>query len=269
MKLTIRLLSILLSLFAYGCGEAPSIDLQSADYTGSQIDPSCASSRDDKLLDVAASPEQLGYALRAPQNFKLSVRHPLLVVFPAAGQNSLQSERFTRFTEPATARGLVVLYPAHRRLSLRQIDRLQALVEDVASQWCIDHERIFFTGHSDGGTVTHVLAQRNELTFKPAKIAPSAAGIREPDLNELGCNAQLSVMLMHGENDELFPGYGESALNWWRTCNDCKAQPVVRQNGCEVNASCARGSTVIYCESSGGHSRWPRSRRQIIDFFLE
>lgn len=267
MKRPLSFLVILSLGFSSGCDNAP-VNLQAAVYSNAKSDSSCEALRTDNLVDVPMSPRALGFSLRAPANFDSLRRHPLLVVFPAAGQTSRQSEAFTRFTEPATARGLIVLYPAHRSLSLPQVDRLADLVQTVATDWCVDTGRIFFTGHSDGGTVTQVLAQREEAAIRPTKIAPSAAGIRQADLDELGCLTQMPVMLMHNADDKLFPGFGLSARDWWLACNACDSEARVDEAGCESYPRCAGGTAVSYCESSGGHRTWPQTRKQILDFLL-
>ena len=46
-----------------------------------------------------------------------TIAHPLLVVYAAAGNNRYETEGLTGLTE-ATARGLIVAYPDHLRLSL-------------------------------------------------------------------------------------------------------------------------------------------------------
>ena len=156
----------------------------------------------------------------------------------------------------------------------------------MSQSWCIDQKQVFFTGHSDGGTVAHVLAQRatqsgedtqplqkdatidNGELIRPAKIAPSAAGVTEENLTAIGCRHQIPIMVMHGAADALFPAYGQSARNWWLTCNECKQNATPTINGCKHYKQCAERTEVIYCESAGGHRQWEQSREQILDFFL-
>ena len=267
MKQRHRFHPLLLLVLLSACDSAP-VDLRHTIYDPSGPDPGCANLRRENSVEVTSSAQVLGYSLRAPANFDPLRRHPLLVVFPAAGQTSRQSEAFTRFTGPATARGLIVLYPAHRHLSLPQVKRLGSLVEDVATNWCVDSSRIFFTGHSDGGTVAQVLTQKQTMAIAPAKIAPSAAGVRAKDLEELGCHTRIPVMLMHNEDDELFPAFGRSARDWWLSCNACQRGNPEIGSGCEIYRSCAMNTSLRFCESSGGHRKWVQSREQILDFLL-
>ena len=208
--------------------------------------------------------------MRAPQNFNPLVRHPLLVVFPPAGHNSRRSEAFGNFTELATERGFIVLYPEHRRLNLRQMRRLGELVKRVAGEWCIDKTRIFFTGHSDGGTAAHVSAQQPDLGApRPAKIAPSAAGVRAGDMTQLGCHHRLPVMIMHNRNDELFPDFGAGMRDWWLECNQCADTFDEGDDGCKTYHDCRQSNIVQFCELPGGHRQWNQDRSAILDFLLD
>ena len=267
MKQRLRFHTSLLLVLLSACDSAP-VDLRHTVYGQSEPDRGCMNLRSENSLEVPPSPQAPGYSLRAPANFDPLRRHPLLVVFPAAGQTSRQSEAFTQFTAPATARGLIVLYPAHRQLSLPQLDRLAGLVADVATNWCVDSSRIFFTGHSDGGTVAQVLTQKQTSAVAPAKIAPSAAGVRAEDLDALGCHTRIPVMLMHNEDDELFPAFGRSARDWWLACNACEQDKPKVESGCETYRSCTMNASLRYCESSGGHRKWSQAREQILDFLL-
>ena len=267
-----------------GCAEKPP-SLANADYTDQIPDTSCRELNRENSYQRSKAPGTLDFILRAPQNFDPLVRHPLVVVFPPAGHNSQRSELFSDFTTAATSRGFIVLYLGHQGLNQNQIERLGTLVSEVSNAWCVDKQRVFFTGHSDGGTVAHVLAQhdwrqhsesqqpknesqnQHETVIRPAKIAPSAAGIRADDLNTMGCRYQTPVMIMHGAADKLFPGFGQSAKNWWLECNQCKDIVTQVNNECEIYSDCANNNEVIYCESAGGHRRWDQSREDIIGFF--
>lgn len=269
MNIILRCCQIFSLALLAACGKA-TVELEPANYAEiNKATNRCRNSRVENLLDVPTSVDTPGYALRAPANFDPHRRHPLLVVFPAAGHTSRQSEAFTKFTKPATARGFIIIYPAHRTLSLPQIDRFAALVDSIAQQWCVDSSRIYFTGHSDGGTVSHVLSQRTQTNIKPSRLAPSAAGIRAADLDGLGCKQQASIMLMHNKDDELFPAFGRSARDWWLRCNGCDEHSSHRDPiGCETYRNCAGASEVKYCEASGGHREWPQAREHILDFLI-
>jgi polyhydroxybutyrate depolymerase len=219
--------------------------------------------------DSEWSPAGIRYSVRTPANYDGAVAHPLLLVYPGAGQSRLAIERFTGLTKAATAAGLVVAYTDHRRLSLKTLDELAMIPTHIATKWCVDTQRIFLTGHSDGGTAASAIAFREANAPRPRAIAPSAAGLRATDLNAYSCPPALSVMVLHNSNDELFPGFGVQAAQWWATCNGCDlTKPDRGFDGCIEYSRCSKHVEVRYCEHAGGHRLWPDANDRIIDFFL-
>jgi len=146
--------------------------------------------------------------------------------------------------------------------ALREAAEVPAL---VAADWCVDEARVYFTGHSDGGTTATILAL-NELGLQPAAIAPSAAGVSESNLATVDCRSTpLPVMVMHAEDDTLFPGFGAQAADWWAACNGCGPAGAARPDGCRPYDSC--GAATLYCEGTGGHGAWPPLDDAVLTFF--
>ena len=150
-------------------------------------------------------------------------------------------------------------------------ETIEALAEIpglIEQKWCIDKKKIFFTGHSDGGTAAMGIAFMNGTKHIPAAIAPSAAGIRGEDLQAYHCPNPIPVMVMHSSRDTLFPGYGNETIRWWATCNGCgTASSVKDSDGCITYAGCTRNVTTRYCEGTGRHPEWPGNNKAIIEFF--
>jgi polyhydroxybutyrate depolymerase len=74
--------------------------------------------------DREASAEGLLYHVRTPSNYDATIAHPLLMVYAAAGQSGLASERMTGLTPTATAAGFVVAYADHRPLGIPAVEQL-------------------------------------------------------------------------------------------------------------------------------------------------
>ncbi len=211
----------------------------------------------------------ISYAVKTPANYDPTRAHPLIVVYAPRFVSRTLSERFVGLTRDATASGFLVAYADSRTLSLAVIDDLGTLPERIALRWCVDERRIFFTGHSDGGTVSTALAVLGKARRPPAAIAPSAAGFRREDLEAYACPRPLSVMVLHNRHDGLFPAYGAGAASWWARCNGCEVErPQKRADGCVSYPDCASGVTTLYCESEGSHLDWPTRNRALLDFFL-
>lgn len=220
------------------------------------------------VSDGEASAEGLRYHVRTPSNYNATIAHPVLMVYAAAGQSGLATERMTGLTPTATASGFVIVYADHRPLGISAVEQLGTIPGSVAKKWCIDEQRVFVTGHSDGGTASLALAVLDKTKKVPAAIAPSAAGWTGKDLEAYQCPAPIPVMVMHGVNDSLFPGWGAQTSAWWAACNGCDAAKSKKiEGGCVAYQGCAAGGATLYCEGAGSHRDWPNLNRVMIEFF--
>ena len=214
------------------------------------------------------TPTGIRYMVKTPVNYNSSIAHPLLMVYAPARTNRYESEDFVHLTQEATAAGFIVAYADHRAMSPDTIEKLAEIPGLIEKKWCVDHKRIFLTGHSDGGTTAMAIAFINGTKHIPAAIAPSAMGIRGEDLKQYHCPQPLPVMLMHSSQDTLFPGYGKEAIQWWAACNGCEATlPVQDADGCVTYKGCKDKVATRYCEGTGSHTTWPGSNKAIIEFF--
>jgi polyhydroxybutyrate depolymerase len=206
--------------------------------------------------------------VKTPRNYNATIAHPLLMVYAPGGRNRYESEEYMYLTQEATAAGFIVAYSDHRTMTPKTIEELAEIPGLIGKKWCIDHKRIFLTGHSDGGTTAMAIAFINGTKHIPAAIAPSAMGIRGVDLKEYQCPNPLPIMVMHSSHDTLFPGYGKEAIQWWAACNGCDtASPVKDADGCVTYRGCKNKVATRYCEGTGTHSEWPGNNKAIIDFF--
>jgi len=210
----------------------------------------------------------ISYNLRTPTNYKNSVAHPLIVVFAPAGTSARKSERLTHLTKEATEAGFIIAYANKKRLSLGALKQFSSLTGDIQKKWCINPDRIYYTGHSDGGTISSALVFLPDLKARPTAIAPSAAGVDKKSLEQYACPKPLPVMVFHNTDDSHFEGYGKQAADWWANCNQCSNElnaPDI--NGCRSYSNCPTGAKTYFCENPGSHSDWPNKNDVLIKFF--
>lgn len=259
-----------LAFAVVGCSEEP-IELGATVYNGHAQGKACeAGSRtgDTGLINDQSTDDGIQYNVRTPSNYISKVAHPLLVVYSPARRSRSSTERFTRLTKEATTAGFVVAYVDHQPMSKTAILKLSVIPDLIAKNWCIDKNRIYLTGHSDGGSMAMGLAFFPEIGPVASAIAPSGVGIKGSDLTRYPCPDPMPVMVMHSAEDSHFPGYGVEAVAWWAACNRCDSetsQPMA--NGCVVYPNCAENVKTWYCEGKGSHAAWPESNRIILDFF--
>ncbi len=216
------------------------------------------------------SAQNIAFSVTTPSNYRSDFAHPLLVVWAPSGYNERSSERFTGLTQQATEQGYVVVHPRSIPLGIKALKALGMIPAQVVDDYCIDPSLIFFTGHSDGGTISNALAVMPELTLQPKALAPSAMGMRGQDMQAYGCPQPTSVMLMHNKEDQHFPGFGHEVINWWANCNRCTGEVTSSDHqGCIQYAGCTDGVITLFCEAKGGHTYWPGPEHQPLRFFTK
>ncbi|MFN0317142.1 MAG: poly(3-hydroxybutyrate) depolymerase [Burkholderiales bacterium] len=257
-----------------GCGESQSEriarrekELAAAPYAQSGDKP-CQAGTGAAGYSELRTAKGIRFTVVAPSNYDSTRRHPLLVVYAPASSGRLETERVTSFTQPATHAGFIAAYADHPSMSVESTKELGTIASLVTVKWCVDESRVFYSGHSDGGTVSHALAVLPGVRGRAAGIAPSAAGMTAQDLAAYGCPALMAVMVMHSKRDKLFPGWGEQTAKWWAQCNRCDAGRTISQpNGCVAFQGCDPRGPTLYCEGDGTHSKWPGRAQAIMDFF--
>ena len=271
---------IFLSAFLLSGCALPESELSNASYPEGAT-PACApdakagtAGKTDELLTERG----IRYFVRTPLNYDNRIAHPLMMVFSPGDRSGLGTEWFTGLTTEGTRQGFVVVYADNRPRRLPALNRplakewileLGTIPALVATQWCIDLDRVFLTGHSNGGTISTALALLEESSLRPAAIAPSAAGFRGEDLTPFACPAPLPVLVMHSRNDKVFPGYGAETVQWWKQCNQCSDKVQALGAGCNSFPECKNNASTVYCEGERRHTVWPERNNRIISFFTD
>ena len=150
-----------------------------------------------------------GFSLYVPEYYDPDHAHPLIVALH--GGSGHGRDFLTTWLVNARTHGAILLCPTarERTWSLMGTDvdtpNIENLVRHLRDQYNIDPERLLLTGMSDGGTFCYVSGLREDSPF--THLAPSSASFH-PLLLEgttpkrLG---SLSVYLMHGVLDWMFP----------------------------------------------------------------
>lgn len=239
--------------------------------SGSAVTPQCEG-RPGRVANhlPQATVTGIRFTVTTPSNYQASRRHPLLVVWAPSGINEKLSEKFTGLTHEATTQGFVVAHAQSVPLGLKVLLELSAIPAQVMATWCIDGGKVFYTGHSDGGTVSNALAIMPGRAANPTAIAPSAMGMQGADMAPYQCPPPIPVMLMHNQGDGHFPDYGVGVAQWWAKCNQCSDKTQASgYPGCVEYRGCAAGGQTLLCRADGNHAYWPGHEHRVIGFFAE
>ncbi len=267
------LLLLLAVLFALSACSRARPELGTADYASLHLSKSCsAADRPGPAggVDRLITRHDIPFSVRTPVNYNGTLAHPLLVVFAPGGYHRFASEDFYGLTREATAAGFIIAYPDHLKLSMRAFEELGQVPALVTARWCVDSNRVYFLGHSDGGTTAAAVTFLGASEPRPRAVAISAAGIRRQDLEQYACPAPMSVLVVHSRTDELFalPAYGKDPAGWWAACNGCQSVPgAVDGEGCVEYGGCALAVRTRYCEGHTPHRQWSVPTAALLAFF--
>ena len=127
------------------------------------------------------------------------------------------------------------------------------LYQELEANICFDKRKVFATGISSGGGITHTLGCMRGNILRA--IAPVAGSL----LDHENCIGQVAVIQIQGANDDIVPiGTTTPGRDYWIAVNSCDkgesgegVDPV-----CVAYEKCDAKFPVQYCEHEGGHI-WP------------
>jgi polyhydroxybutyrate depolymerase len=195
-------------------------------------------------------------------------RVPLVLALHGAGGNGRFMERYSGLTAAAHPRGVAVAYPdaegkfwqlapsgeqAHDDIAF-----IRALVDQLEATTCVDPQRVYATGVSNGGGLTARLGC--ELSDRIAAIAPVAGTYAK--LPACHPDRPVSVLEIHGTADAAVP-YSQVApfLAQWSALDGCRPRAARRRLALRtllaVRSGCRDGTSVQHVELMGAPHAWP------------
>jgi polyhydroxybutyrate depolymerase len=220
------------------------------------------------------------YSLFVPTTVDPSTPAPLVVNFHGLyGTPELQMET-SQFDVVAEPRGMLVAYPAGIGSSFNagaccgtaqsegvdDVAFARALVEQISTEQCVDPQRVYATGMSNGGHMAHTLGCEAADVF--AAVA-SVTGVLGLDPASCTPSRPISVLDFHGTGDLIVPydggGPGYPAvpemMAGWAARNGCtgasESTLVMGAVSCETWPDCEGGVEVTLCTIDGGGHCWP------------
>jgi len=204
-----------------------------------------------------------------PDDYDGSEVRPLVLNFHGLATTAQQQKTYTGMAGAANARGWIAVHPDGTNRSWDWLPESQdvrfvdALLDELSAQLCVDERRVYLTGLSNGGYFSYQFAcdRGDRITA----IAPVAGAQTSPV-----CNPGVKVPLLHihGTDDDtvpydgnlISPGARESVTRWAERVNDCHTDPeetaVIGDVRCET-WSCSPIDSASLCTVEGGGHTWP------------
>jgi len=238
---------------------------------------------------VTVDGTQREYLLSIPDGYDPSEPAPLLFDFHGLGSNMQQQALYSDLDSQGGALGYVVVTPngqggVLRRWSLRSpasanpdVTFVQRMLKATNRSLCIDRNRVFSTGISNGAMFSTLLACA--LPGRLAAIAP-VAGVNATDVCRSG-TPRVSVLAFHGTADQVVPYTGgayfgaaegpalgvpgakpvDQAVAAWAAFDGCDTPPKIASVAHDVQRAtwprCPKHGTVALYRVIGGGHTWP------------
>lgn len=218
------------------------------------------------------------YILHIPQGYTGKSPVPLVIDWhPIFGSGS--GERGSSgYAQLSDKEGFIVAFPdgIDRAWNVgpcctlsRTVDDLgfaRALVAEIERDACVDPKRVYATGFSMGGGMTHYLACNAADVF--AAAAPSSFDLLTEDEEPCHPARPITVISFRGTADPVVPYKGgpsnppnglptihflgaEGTFNRWKELNGCTGTPTMA-SGCATYANCKGGVETTLCTIQGG-----------------
>jgi polyhydroxybutyrate depolymerase len=219
--------------------------------------------------------------VHVPKKAQTGQSLPVVLAFHGSGGTGDFMASYSGLAALSDQQNFVAVFPSAARPGRRwvlanedkggpaDIDFVEQLIDKVEALTCVNAERIYATGVSNGGGMAARVGC--ELSSRIAAIAPVAGGYSSLD----ACRPQhrVSVLEIHGTADKVVPYKGKPPdgrgsvpgfLALWRHIDSCTGNPAQRRYGPATEqytwSSCADGTQVEHLKIYGGGHAWPGAR---------
>ncbi len=245
------------------------------------------------------------YHVHLPPGLDAAKPLPLVFVLHGGGGNGLQMERFSGFSALSDKEGFIACYPdgvdknwydgrvvedsrAHRD-KIDDAGFIEALIDVIAKKHPVDMKRVYATGISNGGFLSHYLGARLSRRF--AAVAPVVGGMAPVVAADFKPDQPVSVLVLQGTEDPMVPYAGgplkfrrgetvatKTAVRKWVDHDGCGVEVTEElpdkdpADGTRVRRTSYSGGkdgteVILYAIEGGGHT-WPGGPQYLPEFMV-
>jgi polyhydroxybutyrate depolymerase len=235
--------------------------------------------RIERTITIAGT--ERGFILDVPTSVTPGTPVPVLLDFHGFGHSGAGVWKVSKFRELAEAERFMTVYPEGVEIQFSHRDKVYqgtgwelaathgnsdlrfatAALDRLEAEYCIDRNRVFATGFSNGAYFSHLLGCM--MADRIAAIAPVSGGKRPTPCAPV---RPVPALIFHGRQDDIISvADARAARDSWVQGNGCGASA---GDACQVYAGCREGADVEYCEGDFAH-RWPPEATARIWEFLQ
>ncbi len=221
------------------------------------------------------------YQLYVPRVYTGAKDVPLVFDFHGFGSNAVQQMVYGNFKPEADRDDFLIVAPdgqnpASRHFNLTGESGLQndvqmvgALLDHIEATFCVDAQRVYATGMSDGGAMTSILAcemSNRFAAFGAVAVIISCGGPRPVPIEAFSGTADPVVPFNGGKVNccgGATLGSAPAAMAAWAAHDHCTAAYQDVHLSGEVTrrtwSGCSSGSAAVFYIINGGGHTWPGS----------
>ncbi|KAF3928626.1 hypothetical protein AA313_de0205604 [Arthrobotrys entomopaga] len=181
-------------------------------------------------VNITSSKMTRSFYLNLPPDYDPNTPHATVIGFHGSGVNGLLFEADTRLSDPKFATNKIMVYPnGLNDVWATGVDAagatpldvdltfIQDLLDNLRDNYCIDDQRIYATGISNGGGFVNRIACSPSLGANFAAFAPSSGAYTGYEQNSTGnstCDPfklPTPILSIHGGNDTTVPYSGRNS----------------------------------------------------------
>jgi polyhydroxybutyrate depolymerase len=227
---------------------------------------------ENRTVDVGGTMRT--FILHVPASYDGTTPVPFVMDFHGLGGNGAQQENSSGYKGKSDQEGFVVAFPdgidnawnigpcCTNSGDVDDLGFARAMVESVAADGCIDTKRVYSTGFSMGGGMSHYLAC-NGADFIAAATPASFDLLVDP---EQPCEPSrpIPVLAFRGTADTVVPFDGgpgssgritfagaQATFERWAGIDGCTGSPT-SDGDCSIYEDCSDGVEVGLCVIQGG-----------------
>jgi polyhydroxybutyrate depolymerase len=257
----------------------------------------------DKTITVGTATRR--YLLHVPASYRSSSPMPAVLLFHG-GQGSATTignitgkDTFSVFADRA---GFIAIYPNSVNgtwddgrdtvpVATNDVAFVDALLDEVAKEYNVDTKRVYATGISNGGMMTHRLAC--DLTRRFAAVATVAANMPVSLSSKCSPTRAMPIAMLSGDTDPLMPYAGGSipsgisgnvlsvadTVKFWSNKNgvvaaakttvltDADTTDGTTTTLLEYGAAGSSNDIALYSIKGGGHT-WPSGTQYLTELVI-
>jgi len=233
------------------------------------------------------------YRLYIPANYSSANARPLILNMHGLGSNAFEQQYYSNFMPIADTAGFLMAYPQGLTTTVATVTStywnvgipltpntndvkfLSTLIDTISNRYSVDKNRVYATGMSLGGYMSHYLALN--LSNRIAAIASVTGTIYQGVYATANPGRAVPMMQIHGTADSTVPYNGsatgipiDTLVKFWVNNNRCNPTPVHTSipniNTADMSTAThdvytggTNGATCEFYKIEGGEHTWPGS----------